>query len=92
MLLAAAWPAGLLAAATWLIVAFLSRYSSLASLTAAALTPIFAFATDAPLPILYLTVFMAVLIFFRHDENIRRLLRGEESKIGGGKASRSHPT
>lgn len=85
VLLAAHWPAGLLAAATWLIVAFVTRYSSLAALTAAALAPIFAFATDAPLPVLYLSVVMAVLIFVRHAENIRRLLRGEEPKVGGPK-------
>lgn len=84
VLLAAHWPAGLLAAATWLIVAAVSRYSSLAALTAAALAPVFAFATDAPLPMLYLAVFMAVLVFVRHAENIGRLMRGEESKIGGG--------
>ena len=87
VILAAHWPAGLLAAATWLIVAFLSRYSSLAALTAAALAPIFAFATDAPLPVLYLSVFMAALIFIRHHQNIRRLLKGEESRIGGGKSA-----
>ena len=82
VLLAAHWPAGLLAAAVWLLVAFLLRYSSLAALTAAALAPILAFFTDAPLPILYLTVGMAVLIFIRHHENIRRLLRGEEPRLG----------
>lgn len=82
VLLAAHWPAGLLAAATWLLMAFGLRYSSLAALTAAALAPIFAFFTDAPLPILYLTVVMAVLIFVRHHENIRRLMRGEEPRIG----------
>ena len=86
-LLAAAWPVGLLAGATWIAMAFLLRWSSLAALTAAALAPVFAFATDAPLPILYLTVFMAVLIFIRHHENIRRLLNGTEPKIGAKKAA-----
>lgn len=85
--LAAAWPVGLLAAATWLAMAFLLRWSSLAALTAAALAPVFAFATDAPLPILYLTVFMAVLIFIRHHENICRLLNGTEPKIGAKKGA-----
>ncbi len=85
VLLAAHWPAGLLGAAIWLIVAGLSRYSSLASLTAAAFAPVFAFATDAPLPMLYLAVFMAVLVFARHGDNIRRLMRGEEARIGGVK-------
>src|SRR3954471_15469825 len=64
VLLAAAWPVGVLAGATWLLVAFLFRISSLAALTAAALSPLFAFATDQePVSKLWLCAFMAVLIF-----------------------------
>lgn len=85
-LLAAAWPAGLLAALTWLAVAFLMRLSSLAALTAAALAPAFVFLTDRPRPFLHLSLVMAVLIFVRHHENIRRLLAGTEPRIGAGKA------
>jgi glycerol-3-phosphate acyltransferase PlsY len=61
--------------------------SSLAALTAAALAPIFAlYVFDKPYPITALALFMAVLIFVRHQENIRRLLKGEEPRIGGKKA------
>ena len=84
-LLAAAWPVGIAAGATWLVVAFLFRISSLAGLTAVALAPVFAFVFHRGLPIIYLTLFMAVLVFFRHADNIRRLLKGEEPRIGGGK-------
>lgn len=85
-LLAAAWPVGLAAGATWIVMAFVFRMSSLAALTAAALAPIFAlYVFDRPYPITALALFMAVLIFVRHQENIRRLLRGEEPKIGGKK-------
>ncbi|MBR7619699.1 glycerol-3-phosphate 1-O-acyltransferase PlsY [Phenylobacterium sp. 20VBR1] len=84
-LLAAAWPVGMAAGATWLAVAFLFRISSLAGLTAVALAPVFAFVFHRGLPIIYLTLFMAVLVFFRHADNIRRLLKGEEPRIGGGK-------
>jgi len=84
-LLAIAWPVGLLAGATWIAMAALFRMSSLAALTAAALAPLFAFAVHAGYPVIVVSVFMAVLIFIRHHENIRRLLRGEEPKIGGGK-------
>ncbi|CAN5734637.1 glycerol-3-phosphate 1-O-acyltransferase PlsY [soil metagenome] len=84
-LLAAAWPVGMAAGATWLLVAFLFRISSLAGLTAVALAPVFAFVFHRGLPIIYLTLFMAVLVFFRHADNIRRLLKGEEPRIGGGK-------
>jgi glycerol-3-phosphate acyltransferase PlsY len=83
-LLAAAWPAGLMAAATWLVVAFLFRISSLAALAAAALAPLYVFIADRPRPLALMALFMAVLIYFRHHENIRRLLKGEEPRIGGG--------
>jgi glycerol-3-phosphate acyltransferase PlsY len=86
IMLAAAWPAGLLAAATWLLIAFLFRVSSLAALVAASLAPIYVLLTDQPRPMSFLALFMAVLIFVRHHENIRRLLKGEEPRIGGSKA------
>jgi len=91
VLLAAAWPAGLLAGAMWLAVAFLFRMSSLASLAAAALAPLFIFLVDRPRPIGLMALAMAVLIFVRHHENIRRLLKGEEPKIGGGNAAAGPP-
>ena len=85
-LLAAAWPVGLAAGATWIVMAFLFRISSLAALAAVALAPIYAaFVFDRPLPIAWLALFMAVLVYFRHAENIRRLLKGEEPRIGGKK-------
>jgi glycerol-3-phosphate acyltransferase PlsY len=86
-LLAAAWPVGLLAGATWIIMAFLFRISSLAALTAAALAPVFVFLpfVNRPPAIAYLALFMAVLIYVRHTPNIRRLLKGEEPHIGGEK-------
>lgn len=84
-LLAIAWPVGLLAGATWLAMARLFRMSSLAALTAAALAPLFAFATDRPYSVIVLSVVMAVVIFLRHHENVRRLLAGTEPRIGGEK-------
>jgi glycerol-3-phosphate acyltransferase PlsY len=82
VLLAAAWPIGVLAAVTWLAVAFLFRLSSLAALVAAAFAAPFALATDQPYPMLALSLFMAVLIFIRHKDNIGRLLKGQEPRIG----------
>jgi glycerol-3-phosphate acyltransferase PlsY len=82
-LIAVAWPAGLLAGATWIAMAFVFRISSLAALTAAALAPLYVFALgQTPESKLWLAAFMAVLIFIRHHENIRRLLKGEEPRIG----------
>ena len=89
VLIAIAWPAGLLAGATWLAMAAIFRMSSLASLTAAALAPLFVFLTgQTPEAKLWLALFMAVLIFIRHHENIRRLLKGEEPRIGAKSAAK----
>lgn len=91
LLIAAHWPLGLMAGATWLIVAFVLRYSSLAALIAAALAPIYALLPlpDAGLPvaqpILILSIVTAVLIWIRHHENIGRLLKGAEPRIGAKK-------
>ncbi|WP_068874194.1 MULTISPECIES: glycerol-3-phosphate 1-O-acyltransferase PlsY [unclassified Phenylobacterium] len=86
-LLAAAWPVGLAAAATWLIVAFLFRMSSLAALVAVALAPLVALLLGRPGAIALLALFMALLVYVRHAENIRRLLKGQEPRIGASKAA-----
>jgi glycerol-3-phosphate acyltransferase PlsY len=80
-LIATAWPVGLLACATWLVVAVLFRYSSLAALVALAAAPAYAvWLSDMS----HAWVFgaLALLAWGRHHANIRRLLTGEESKIG----------
>ena len=86
VLLAAAWPVGLGACATWLLIAVLLRISSLSALTAAALAPLYAFLLHQSRATLVLALFMAVLVFIRHHANIARLLKGEEPRIGAGKA------
>jgi len=87
-LIAIAWPAGLLAGATWIVMAAIFRMSSLAALTAAALAPLYVFLTgQTPEAKLWLAAFMAVLIFLRHHENIRRLLKGEEPRLGAKSAA-----
>ncbi len=88
-LLAAAWPVGVLAGATWLLMAAVFRISSLAGLTAALLAPAFVFLVHRPSPIGALAAVMAVLIYIRHVSNIRRLLKGEEPRIGGSKKAES---
>ena len=67
--------------AAWLIMATAFKYSSLASLTAAAIFPIFIlfFSYNS---LLALSIALTVLIFWKHKENIRRLLNSTESKIG----------
>ncbi len=82
VLLALAWPVALLFCAVWLATAMLARYSSLAALVAAAVAPLALALTGQPFALTLLMTAMTVLLYIRHHENIRRLLRGEESKIG----------
>ncbi|WP_421935742.1 glycerol-3-phosphate 1-O-acyltransferase PlsY [Phenylobacterium sp.] len=89
-LLAAAWPVGVLAGATWLIVAFLFRMSSLAALVAVALAPAIALLIGRPPAIALLALFMGLLIYIRHSDNIRRILKGEEPRIGAKKPMEGH--
>jgi len=81
VLLATAWPIALIGCAIWLICAFLTRISSLAGLATAGLIPIIAFMMGN-IPIAMMAVVMAVVIYIRHRENIGRILKGTESKIG----------
>lgn len=76
--------AGLLGLLTWAAVAVTSRISSLAALVTAILMPAYAFFLHGQRPALMALV-MAVLVFWTHRENIKRLLRGEESRIGAQK-------
>jgi glycerol-3-phosphate acyltransferase PlsY len=84
VLFAAAWPAGLAAGAVWLAVARLSRRSSAGALSAFAAAPLFAWLAAGP-PTGLLILLIAVLIFARHEQNIRRLLAGTEPRIGATK-------
>ncbi|HKR89350.1 MAG TPA: glycerol-3-phosphate 1-O-acyltransferase PlsY [Phenylobacterium sp.] len=90
-LLAAAWPIGLAAGATWIATAFLFRISSLGALVAALLAPVYALLTGRPITAV-LAAFMAVLIYIRHAANIRRLLKGEEPRIGAKKKAAENPS
>lgn len=75
------WPAGLIFVAVWLAVAFITRYSSAAALTAAVLTPV-VLAAFGHRGMAALYVCLAVLLRWNHRANIARLRAGTESKIG----------
>jgi glycerol-3-phosphate acyltransferase PlsY len=81
---------GLATFATWLIVAFFSRYSSLAALASAVFAPAYYFlghrvAWYADNFVLLAAVVMSAILVWRHQGNIAKLMRGEESRIGGRK-------
>ena len=88
VLVAAAWPIGVAACAVWLLVAGLARVSSLASLAAFSFAPFAALVLEE-FGVVKLSFTIAVLVFVRHQANIRRLLAGTEPRIGGSKAGRA---
>lgn len=81
VLLAAAWPVGLACCAVWLVAAKILKMSSAAALTAFAAAPLFALALSSADHAL-MALLIAVLVFWRHEANIRRLLAGTEPRIG----------
>ncbi len=83
VLLALAWQAGLAACATWLLVAGLLRYSSLAALVSLAAAPLYIWLFTRDLQLVELIAVLAAMVWIRHRANITRLLKGEEPKIGG---------
>jgi glycerol-3-phosphate acyltransferase PlsY len=85
VLLAVAWPVGLIAGASWIAMAAVFRISSLAGLTAAVVAPLVAWQLRAGTPVVVMAVGMAALIFIRHHANISRLARGQEPRIGSSR-------
>ncbi len=83
VLLGIAWPAAIVFCAIWLVIAALTRYSSLAALIASAATPLFLWwQGDRRTAAAFLL--LSVLLWIMHRANIARLLHGDEGKIGAG--------
>lgn len=91
VLLGLHWGLGLATLATWILIAVFFRYSSLASLVAAVFAPIY-YVFGAGLawymegPVLFAVCVMSLLLIYRHAENIGRLARGTESRLGKKKS------
>lgn len=81
ILAALSFPIACIVAATWIVVALIWRVSSLSALVAAALSPVYMAAFERWQYALGAAI-LAALIFVTHRENIRRLLKGEEPRIG----------
>ena len=84
------WLLGIATGATWLIIAYFFRYSSLASLVSAVFAPAYfllggGIAWTAAAPVAACLAAMSLLLIWRHRENINRLVAGTESKLGAKK-------
>jgi len=79
-------PLALLAGlAVWLTIVFSTRYVSLGSIMAALVIPTVVFVTLGPGPVFGLSLGLAVFVIYAHRDNVRRLIRGKESRFGGGR-------
>lgn len=90
-LAALAWPVALAACATWLVVAGVFRYSSLAGLLAAGLAPFWAIMLGRA-DLVLLGLALSVIIYIRHAGNIARLRAGTEPRIGAAGTKARTPT
>jgi len=82
---------GLAAIATWIVIAVALRYSSLASLAAAVGAPFYAWLLGAENLVVIAVAAIALLLLWRHRENISRLAAGTESRLGQKKTSPPDP-
>lgn len=87
VLLGLHWALGLAVLLTWVLVAVVSRYSSLSALIASVAAPLYYMLGDGELwimnpSVLFAVCLMSLLLIYRHAENIGRLARGQEGKLG----------
>jgi glycerol-3-phosphate acyltransferase PlsY len=87
ILLAADWRVGVSVLAIWVAVALVSRYSSLAAIVAAALSPLVSLYFLGSGPLTWAVLVMALMLVWRHRANIARLASGGESRIRLSKRS-----
>lgn len=92
VLLGIDWLLGLATLVTWILVAWFSRYSSLASMASAGFAPLFYLMGNrgpwyVERSILLAIFVMAMLLVFKHRENINKLMQGTESRLGFGRKS-----
>ncbi|GIU67526.1 glycerol-3-phosphate 1-O-acyltransferase PlsY [Candidatus Phycosocius spiralis] len=81
-LLIGMWPVGVLVGGLWLATAYTFRYSSLSALVSSAAAPLIAVVFHISPIGVGATLFMSLIVWIRHRENIARLIKGEEPHIG----------
>jgi glycerol-3-phosphate acyltransferase PlsY len=84
VVLALAWPLGLIFASVWIGMLLLTRISSAGGMSAALSAPFAAYMTNR-LDLLAPCAAMGLIVLWRHRENVARLLKGQEPRIGGKK-------
>jgi acyl phosphate:glycerol-3-phosphate acyltransferase len=82
VLFAIDWRVGLAILGAWLVVVVVTRYSSLGALVASVLAPVAVYYFMGAGPMGLASIAMSAVLLWRHEGNIRKLLRGEESRIG----------
>jgi len=89
VLLALDWRVGVATLVVWLTIVVVSRYSSLGAITASLFAPFAAWHYGISGAVLYTSIAMCAVLVWRHQPNIAKLLRGEESRIGEKKKEAS---
>lgn len=82
VLMGIAWQVGLAVIATWLVMAFISRYSSLSAIVASILSPFYMHLLVGSEVLVGMNVILSAILLWRHRANIARLMAGTETKIG----------
>lgn len=82
VLLGISWQVGLAAIATWMVMALISRYSSLSAIVASILSPVYMHLFTGSPELVAMNFILALVLLWRHAGNIKRLLAGTEGKIG----------
>lgn len=78
------WQVGVAIVCIWILTAMISRYSSLSALTAFGVAPVLALVLTGDYQVSLVTLLITVVIWIRHHANIRRLVKGEESRMNLG--------
>ncbi|MBD3671402.1 MAG: glycerol-3-phosphate 1-O-acyltransferase PlsY [Gammaproteobacteria bacterium] len=86
VLMGIAWQVGLAVIATWIVVAVITRYSSLSAIIGSVLSPLYMHLLVGSEVLVGMNVILSAILLWRHRGNISRLLRGTESKIGSKKS------